>query len=187
MADAWASSDELDRLQVTGLFYQLVYEQFRQWKMARQQQIESLELAEQIEAYIQEHYAHSISMENMAAHFHYSTHYLARVFKRKYGCSPMDYVIQTRINRAKHLLSETEAQIREVAESVGYKDLFYFSRMFKRTTGETPAQYKLHSHRIQGSNRTNKRSESFIAEGTCVVILVITIIIINTTHGAWTI
>ncbi|MBY0205823.1 AraC family transcriptional regulator [Paenibacillus cucumis (ex Kampfer et al. 2016)] len=162
MAEFWMSSDELERLQVTGLFYQFVYEQFRQWKMARQRQVESLELAEQIEAYIQEHYAHSISMENMATHFHYSTHYLARVFKRKYGCSPMDYVIQTRIKRAKRLLTETEAQIREVAESVGYKDLYYFSRIFKRITGETPAQYKMHSHRIKGSNRTNKKSESFI-------------------------
>ncbi|WP_434749955.1 AraC family transcriptional regulator [Paenibacillus amylolyticus] len=164
MADSWTSREELDRLQVTGLFYQFVHEQFRQWKMAREQHVESLELAEQIEAYIQEHYAFSISMENMAAHFHYSTHYLARVFKRKFGCSPMDYVIQTRIKRAKTLLTETEAQIREVAESVGYKDMYYFSRIFKRTTGETPAQYKLHSHRIKGSNRTNKRSESFIAD-----------------------
>ncbi|WP_366294181.1 AraC family transcriptional regulator [Paenibacillus sp. AN1007] len=165
MTEFWTSSEELDRLQVTGLFYQFVYEQFRQWKMARQQLVESMELPEQIEAYIQEHYAHSISMENMAAHFHYSTHYLARVFKRKYGCSPMDYVIQTRIKRAQTLLAETEFQIREVAETVGYKDLYYFSRIFKRTTGETPAQYKMRSHRIQGSNRTNKRSESFIADG----------------------
>ncbi|MGQ8872681.1 AraC family transcriptional regulator [Paenibacillus sp. TSA_86.1] len=164
MADSWSSREELDRLQVTGLFYQFVHEQFRQWKMAREQHVESLELAEQIKAYIQEHYAQSISMENMAVHFHYSTHYLARVFKRKFGCSPMDYVVQTRIKRAKTLLTETEAQIREVAESVGYKDLYYFSRIFKRTTGETPAQYKLHSHRIKGSNRTNKRSESFIAD-----------------------
>lgn len=165
MADSWNSSRELDRLQVMGLFYQLVHEQFRQWEMARQHQGESLELAEQIEAYIQEHYTHSIAMENMAAHFHYSTHYLARVFKRKYGCSPMDYIVQTRIKRAQALLAETDAQIREVAESVGYKDLYYFSRIFKRTTGETPAQYKMHSHRLKGSNRTNKRSESFIADG----------------------
>ncbi|WFR65093.1 AraC family transcriptional regulator [Paenibacillus amylolyticus] len=163
MHECWTSGDELDRLQVTGLLYQLVYEQFRQWKQASDQVVEPPELAEQIAAYIQEHYAHPVSMEEMAAQFHYSSHYLARVFKRKFGCSPMDYVIQTRMNRAKVLLTETEVQIRDVAESVGYKDLYYFSRIFKRMMGETPAQYKMHSHLLKGSNRTNKKSESFIA------------------------
>lgn len=163
MHECWASSEELDRLQVTGLLYQFVYEQFRQWKQASDQIADPPELAEQIAAYIQEHYAHPVSMEDMAAQFHYSSHYLARVFKRKFGCSPMEYVIQTRMNQAKVLLTETEAQIRDVAESVGYKDLYYFSRIFKRMMGETPAQYKMHSHLFKGSNRTNKKSESFIA------------------------
>ncbi|MCW3791531.1 AraC family transcriptional regulator [Paenibacillus sp. LS1] len=163
MHECWASGEELDRLQVTGLLYQFVYEQFRQWKLAGEQVVEPPELTEQIAAYIQEHYAHPVSMEDMAAQFHYSSHYLARVFKRKFGCSPMEYVIQTRMNRAKVLLTETDAQIRDVAESVGYKDLYYFSRIFKRMMGETPAQYKMHSHLLKGSNRTNKKSESFIA------------------------
>ncbi|WP_251038152.1 helix-turn-helix domain-containing protein [Paenibacillus albidus] len=47
---------------------------------------------------------------------------MARVFKRIYGCSPIEYAIQTRIAKAKTLLSENDVSIREVAESVGYKE-----------------------------------------------------------------
>ncbi|MCM3170870.1 AraC family transcriptional regulator [Paenibacillus sp. MER 99-2] len=159
----WTETDDLSRFQVKGLFYQWVYEQFRQWSQSNEMPVQP-ELAEQIARYIQEHYAEPISMETLASMFHYSSRYLARVFKRKYGCSPMDYVIQKRMNRARILLMETDVQIKDVADSVGYKDLYYFSRIFKKTTGETPTQFKMHSYLIQGSNRTNNRSQSYIAD-----------------------
>ncbi|WP_145408303.1 ABC transporter substrate-binding protein [Paenibacillus xylanexedens] len=106
----WTETDDLSRLQVKGLFYQWVYEQFRQWSQSNEMPVQP-ELAEQIARYIQEHYAEPISMETLASMFHYSSRYLARVFKRKYGCSPMDYVIQKRMNRARILLMETDVQI----------------------------------------------------------------------------
>jgi iron complex transport system substrate-binding protein len=158
----WRNEEEIDRLLVTGLFYQFVHEQFRQLQRS-EEQVEEPELAEQMARYIHEHFGQNISMETMAHLFHYSTHHLARVFKRKYGCSPIDYVIQTRILRAKALLVDTGLPIREVAENVGYKDLYYFSRLFKKVTGETPAQFKMHSPPIKSSNHTNDMPESFIA------------------------
>lgn len=162
MLQHWKLSEELDRLQVTGLFYQFVHEQFRQLRIA-DTEAASPDLAVQIANYIHAHYHQTISMEMIANLFHYSTHYLSRVFKRKYGCSPMEYLVQTRMNQAKFLLNETEVTIRDIAYSVGYADMYYFSRLFKKQTGETPAQFKMHNLGLKSSVRTNFMPESFIA------------------------
>ncbi|WP_053372883.1 AraC family transcriptional regulator [Paenibacillus sp. FJAT-27812] len=162
MHQHWTCGDELDKLQATGLFYRFVHEQFRQLQIAETED-SAPDLAAQIAQYMHENYSKTISMETMASLFHYSTHYLSRVFKRKYGCSPIEYLIQTRMKRAQFLLSETDASIRDIAESVGYKDIYYFSRLFKKLTGATPAQFKMHRPGLKGSIRTNIMPESFIA------------------------
>lgn len=162
MHKLWKSGGELERMQVTGLFYQFVSEQFRQLALAGEQQPET-DLAEQIASYIEEFYHQPLSMSAMAELFHYSTHHLVRVFKRKYHCSPMEYVSRTRMQHARSLLAGTDAPIRDVAERVGYTDFYYFSRLFKKVFRETPAQFKMHAPLLKGSNPTKEMPESFIA------------------------
>lgn len=162
MHQLWRSGGGLERMQVTGLFYQFVSEQFRQLELAGEQQ-PGPDLAEQIARYIEEFYHQPLSMTAMAELFHYSTHHLVRVFKRKYQCSPMEYVSRTRMQQARTLMVTTNAPIRDVAERVGYTDFYYFSRLFKKVYGETPAQFKMHAPLLEGSNPTKEMPESFIA------------------------
>jgi iron complex transport system substrate-binding protein len=162
MHQKWTTGEDLDRLQVTGLFYQFVYEQFRQLLLT-DPEASAPDLATHIAQYIHVHYRETISMEMMASLFHYSAHYLSRVFKRKYKCSPIEYLIQTRMNRAKFLLNETDVTVRDIADSVGYTDMYYFSRLFKKQTGVTPAQFKMYNLGLKSSIRTNDMPESFIA------------------------
>ena len=56
--------------------------------------------------------------------------------------SPMDYFIRMKIQFACQLLSQRELRIKEVADKIGYDDPYYFSRIFKKITGKSPAQYK---------------------------------------------
>jgi len=69
-----------------------------------------------------------------------------RTFRRHFaeamGMSPMDYVIHCRVTHAKELLGGTEIPIKQVAEQLGYKDVFFFTRQFRKTTGVTPAAYR---------------------------------------------
>ena len=54
----------------------------------------------------------------------------------------MDYLTELRINKAKELLCEADVSVSDAAELVGYRDLKYFSRLFKKTTGISPSDYK---------------------------------------------
>ena len=54
----------------------------------------------------------------------------------------MDYLTELRINKAKELLSGDDLSVQDVAEMVGYQDLKYFSKLFKRITGVSPSDYK---------------------------------------------
>jgi AraC-like DNA-binding protein len=65
-----------------------------------------------------------------------------RCFNKATGASPMDWLRRERINQAKRLLSETDELIRVIAEQVGYRDPFYFSRDFRKLVGVSPRLYR---------------------------------------------
>jgi transcriptional regulator GlxA family with amidase domain len=69
-----------------------------------------------------------------------------RTFKRRFqkaaGMSPLEYVHALRLERAKTLLETTELKLSELAEKVGYEDATFFSRLFRRAVGLTPAEYR---------------------------------------------
>jgi|GEM_PF-2237608 len=164
MLRSWTAGQELEKLQAIGLFYQFVSEQFRQQRIA-EQMCQGPDLAEEIAAYIRSHYYRAISMDTMAGVFHFSPHYLARVFRRKYGHSPLAFLVQVRMGRAKDLLAHTRMPIRDIAEQVGYSDMYYFNKQFKKQSGITPVQYRL-QFLDKGSNRPKVRSNSLIAPQT---------------------
>jgi AraC-like DNA-binding protein len=72
----------------------------------------------------------------------YSPDHFARIFKQTIGISPQAYVIRVRIDRAKQLLVESSLSISQIADVLGYEDLYFFSRQFKRKTGKTPRAYR---------------------------------------------
>lgn len=158
----WREGGDLERLQVNGLFYQFVVEHFRQLQIEEKQRAAPV-LADEIASYIRNHYRTPISMDTLASLFHYSTHYLARLFKRKYGTSPIGYLVQIRMNQAKQLLAETNLPVLDVANRVGYADMYYFNKMFKKQIGYSPVQFKMQMLGPKGSNRSKFTSKSFIA------------------------
>ena len=82
-----------------------------------------------------------------------STPHFFRRFKRATGSSPIDWLRRERINQAKRHLSETTDPVGEIAERVGYSDPFYFSRDFKRMTGHSPREYRLHEQEHESCAR----------------------------------
>ncbi|CAM4442786.1 AraC family transcriptional regulator [Paenibacillus endophyticus] len=99
-------------------------------------------LAEQVIRYMASNYRGMISVERLAQQMNYTPQYVSRKFKELTGCSPLDYVIQLRMDLARKMLRDTAATLQEVADYVGYQDNIYFNRMFKKQTGITPGQYR---------------------------------------------
>nr|WP_232242918.1 AraC family transcriptional regulator [Paenibacillus sp. GSMTC-2017] len=111
-------------------------------------------MVEQVITYIHERYNEPITLDSLAEVWNYSIQYLSRQFKRRTGTSPIEYVIQTRMAKAKDLMIRTDATAQEIAEHVGYSDFFYFTRIFKKQVGMTPVQYKkLAKDKMIGSDR----------------------------------
>ena len=102
----------------------------------------SVTLAYNIMNYLNHHYTEEIEVDKVAKEFHLNKNYIAHVFKEETGYSLMGYVFTLRINQAKLLLGETEQSITEIASACGYVDFAYFSRQFKKITGQSPSAYR---------------------------------------------
>lgn len=109
----------------------------------QQQEGENVEIniPEEIEAaiaYFNENYNIKISVEDYAESLHIST----RNFKRYMKISPAQYILSLRMVNAQSLLENTDYKIGEIAEIVGYDNQLYFSRVFRKEYGVSPAQYR---------------------------------------------
>lgn len=84
----------------------------------------------------------ALKIQDIAAELHFSSAYLRYLFKRETKRSIWDYVTELRIEEAKYLLATTDKKRYEIASEVGYESPEHFSRMFKRYTGVSPADYR---------------------------------------------
>ena len=95
-----------------------------------------------IREYIENNYEKDIKLDDLAASYNINKYYLSHIFKEQYGTSITNYVINTRITKAKHLLRFSDLTTTEIANRVGYEDVNYFIRMFKKVENITPGEYK---------------------------------------------
>lgn len=103
---------------------------------------------------MQAHYDSTITLDSLAEMFDCTSRQFLQKFKSQQHTSPIDYLIQIRIKKAKELLISTDATIKEIAERVGYTDYYYFSRIFKKMTGISPTLFKEESL-LQQKGRDN--------------------------------
>ena len=92
--------------------------------------------------YIQQHYQEALRLEDVSSAVGFNATYFSTPFKKETGQNFMDYLAELRISKAKELLCGEELSVQDVAEQVGYRDLKYFSRLFKKLTGVSPSDYK---------------------------------------------
>lgn len=88
------------------------------------------------------------SVEDVAAHFCYNKEYLTTLVRRVTGKPLIAHLISLRIEEAQSLLLCSDKRISEIAQSVGFEDEKYFSRVFRKNTGLTPTQYRYANLRV---------------------------------------
>lgn len=92
--------------------------------------------------YIDNNYAKPLNLESVAGIVFLSPHYFSNLFVREVGSTFSEYLNHVRINAAKRYLRNTNMTINEIAESVGYADARYFSKVFIKDTGIKPKDYR---------------------------------------------
>lgn len=93
--------------------------------------------------FIEENFATDISIEKLSQKFFISPFYLSKKFKAETGYTINQYIIGCRMGEAQRLLIFSNAQIKDIAVSVGYENLPYFYSSFKKYVGCTPRDYKM--------------------------------------------
>jgi AraC-like DNA-binding protein len=93
-------------------------------------------------SYMENNFTEDISAGQLAELSHYSERHFMRIFRKTYNASPLEYIIDLRINHACMLLKSTDMSISETAEKCGFDNVNYFSRLFKKRMGITPSGYR---------------------------------------------
>ena len=93
-------------------------------------------------AFIEKNYKVPVSLDEMAELIDVSKSYLCRVFKQAYGITPVTFLLNFRISKAKQLLISTDMKIRLLAAECGFNDTSYFCMMFKKSEGMTPEEFR---------------------------------------------
>lgn len=95
-----------------------------------------------IKDYIDRNYKKDISAKDVAGILGYSDVYFSKVFKQLFDDNFINYLTKIRMDRAKLLLKDVSFNIKEVGKSVGYADSNYFTKVFKRSVGMSPSEYR---------------------------------------------
>ncbi len=140
---AWKRGKEGREYCVLSQLYKIFYEMrclqstpyFPKWKQ---------DLIKPAIEYIHKHYTEElINMEKLSGLCGISYDYLRQLFEKIYGSSPIKYINNLKLNRAKELLSSGLYSVGEVALNAGFSDLSHFSRFFKENIGVSPSEYRL--------------------------------------------
>lgn len=136
-ASLWNRGDVGGKYQAERILETLLLQFFDEAKSIRLDSIDEqiLSLTEEIAA----EPGRGWTLEKMARRVHLSRSQFTRRFTALIAQAPMNYVIRARISRARWLLLETRMGIGEIARALGYSDLYYFSRQFRKETGAPPS------------------------------------------------
>lgn len=95
-----------------------------------------------IKKYIDLHYAEPITLDTLANETYLDKYYLVHVFKKHFETTPINYLIDKRIEESQHLLETTHHTISQISNIVGFNSQSYFTQTFKKKLNCTPAEYR---------------------------------------------
>ncbi len=98
-----------------------------------------------VRRYIDSHFRENLTLDQLAALAHINKYYLAHVFRREFGVSPINYLISRRIQESCMLLRDTDHTLSQIAHILGFSSQSYFSQCFRRVEGISPLEYRRRS------------------------------------------
>jgi len=148
LLDAWEASASAARdLRVSALALQLLGLVLESWQASGSPPRPSALMTAQdrfsgLIVYLSQNLDRKLGRDEVAAFVHLQPNYLDRAFRRAYGVAPMRMLRDLRLQRARHLLESSSHTVAAVAALCGFEEAGYFSRAFRRETGQTPGEYR---------------------------------------------
>lgn len=139
-----ANASAIDLLERKYYLYEIISflaEQFDMW-MHSVGHSSGENVMDEVLHYIRHNYRENLKLESIAPLFGYNSSYLGKIFSKKMGINFNTYVDQVRIEEAKKLLKQDSIKVYEIAERVGYSNVDYFHKKFKKIVGTSPAEYR---------------------------------------------
>ncbi len=127
---------------VADIFLTLENQRYQSYTSRVGNPVKIYETVRKISEYIGENYASKITGIDIEERFFLSFDYCNRIFRKVMGCSIIRYCNMVRIQHAKAIFRTTDRPIGDVAASVGFDSTYYFTRVFRKTEGLTPSEYK---------------------------------------------
>lgn len=106
------------------------------------QPISANETFQKICTYIKHNFTTNMTLQEIADKFFLNPSYLSNLFKKELGLNYSTYLATIRIDYACELLMNTQLSINQIADQIGFKNYFYFARVFKKYKNMTPSQYR---------------------------------------------
>ena len=100
------------------------------------------EKLQQIHSYLEEHYGERITLEKLSGLFFISKFHLSREYRKTFGSNLSDDLTARRISHAKSMLRFSESSVESIAQSCGFQNAGYFIKVFKKSEGMTPLEYR---------------------------------------------
>jgi len=96
----------------------------------------------EVRSHVEQHFTGPLRLEDLARRAGWSVPHFCTEFRRFFGIPVIQFVLQLRMSQATYLLRDRDRRIGEIAEAVGYPDLYAFSKMFKRSLGISPRKFR---------------------------------------------
>lgn len=95
-----------------------------------------------VKRYLDGHFKESLTLDDLATLAHVNKYYLVHAFRREYDTTPINYLIDRRIQESKHLLSDTDHSLTQISQMMGFSSPSYFSQSFRRVANMSPLEYR---------------------------------------------
>ena len=103
---------------------------------------EETDIMDALHLYIEEHLSENITLEQLAEHAQLSVSYIIRMFQKRVGVTPYEYVIRMRMDHARFLLKTSQYSVKEISQAVGYRSQQGFINAFVQHIGISPGKYR---------------------------------------------
>lgn len=148
------TNEDAYELEVISTFYLLWRILFCQCKSSITQEISpdnsDVALQKKMVSFIYEHYQNALTLDDISASANISRSKCCLIFKRYLQQSPVDFLNKYRLETSRRLLQNTRSSVTQIALACGFNHLSYFSKIFSRTYGCTPAQYRKQKNQAPG-------------------------------------